>query len=54
LTVVPASIIRAGGCKKLQKIAENCRKIAASCKKLQKIAKKIRNFAQLLPYPLRI
>jgi hypothetical protein len=41
------SIKRAGGCKKLQKIAENCRKNTAFCKILQKIAEKIRIFAQL-------
>jgi len=41
------SIKRARVCKKLQKIAENCRKNAAVCKILQKIAEKIRNFAQL-------
>jgi len=43
------SIKRARGCKKLQKIAENCRKNAAVCKNLQKIAEKMHNFAQLFP-----
>jgi hypothetical protein len=33
-----------GGCKKLQKFAENCRKNAAVCKILQKIAEKCATF----------
>jgi hypothetical protein len=44
---ITPSIKCARGCKKLQKIAENCRKNAAVCKILQKIAEKLRNFAQL-------
>jgi len=51
---ITPSIKRARGCKKLQKFAKNCRKNTTVCKNLQKIAEKMHNFAQLLPYPLRI
>jgi len=48
---INSSIICAGGCKKLQKFAENCRKNAVVCKILQKIAEKYATFHTFSPDP---